>query len=100
MISRSLTPKLLQMLRIFPIVCLTGARQSGKTTLARSLAPLLPAPMLYLDIERTSDRDKLREAELFLSQHRDYCVVIDEVQRLPEIFPLLRSAIRGFCTVC
>ena len=93
MISRSLTPKLLQMLRVFPIVCLTGARQSGKTTLARSLAPLLPAPMLYLDIERPSDRDKLREAELFLSQHQDYCVVIDEVQRLPEIFPLLRSLV-------
>jgi hypothetical protein len=44
-------------------------------------------------MERTSDREKLREAELFLSVHRDKCVVIDEVQRLPELFPLLRSLV-------
>lgn len=93
MIHRSLTPRLLQMLKIFPIVCLTGARQSGKTTLARSLSPLLSKPLLYLDAERTSDFNKLREAELFLSQHREYCVVIDEVQRVPDIFPLLRSLV-------
>jgi predicted AAA+ superfamily ATPase len=49
--------------------------------------------MLYLDTERTSDYNKLREAELFLSQHREYCVVIDEVQRMPELFPLLRSLV-------
>lgn len=49
--------------------------------------------MLYLDAERSSDRDKLREAEMFLLAHCDHCVVIDEVQRLPELFPLLRSLV-------
>jgi predicted AAA+ superfamily ATPase len=92
-IYRTLTPQLLAMLNIFPIVCLTGARQSGKTTLARSLATELPKPTLYLDAERASDMNKLREAELFLSQYRDSCVIIDEVQRVPELFPLLRSLV-------
>jgi uncharacterized protein len=93
MIPRSLTPKLLKMLDSFPVVCLTGARQSGKTTLARSLAPHLSKPMLYLDAERSSDAAKLHEAELFLTEHQQYCVVIDEVQRLPNLFPLLRSLV-------
>ena len=93
MIARSVTPRLIQLLQLFPVVCLTGARQTGKTTLARFLASMLPSPMLYLDVERSSDRDKLREAEIFLSAHRDHCVVIDEVQRLPELFPLLRSLV-------
>lgn len=93
MIERSIASRLLSLLQAFPIVCLTGARQAGKTTLARSLETTLPLPMLYLDMERPSDRNKLQEAELFLSAHQDYCVVIDEVQRIPELFPLLRSLV-------
>lgn len=47
-------------------------------------------PTLFLDLERSSDRQKLAQPELFLSQHRDKCVIIDEIQNMPELMPLLR----------
>lgn len=48
---------------------------------------------IYLDLERDSDRAKLEEAELYLARHDEKLVVIDEVQRRPNLFPLLRSLI-------
>ncbi|HET7713057.1 MAG TPA: ATP-binding protein, partial [Patescibacteria group bacterium] len=70
-----------------------GPRQVGKTTLALELAKTLPQDSLYLDLERDSDRSKLNEAELYLRQHRGKLVILDEVQRRPALFPLLRSLV-------
>jgi predicted AAA+ superfamily ATPase len=75
----------------FPAVALLGPRQCGKTSLARSLLPRRGA--LYLDLERPRDAERLRDADLFLGQHRGELVCLDEVQRMPALFPLLRSLI-------
>lgn len=70
-----------------PVAVLLGPRQCGKTTLARRLAEETPAT--FFDLERAADRAKLRNAELVLSSLKGL-VVLDEVQRLPELFTLLR----------
>jgi uncharacterized protein len=91
MISRLLTDTLLQRLDQSPAVALLGSRQVGKTTLARGMN--LGKPIHYLDLERPSDLAKLADPELYLSGFGDQLVILDEVQRLPELFPVLRSLI-------
>lgn len=91
--SRQIEAVLVDRLSYFPAVGITGPRQAGKTTLAKMLVEKLERPSVYLDLELPSDLNKLRAPELFLRENEDKLVVIDEVQRLPEIFPLLRSLI-------
>ncbi len=83
-------------LRDFPAVAILGPRQAGKTTLAREIVGQLPAAV-YLDLERPSDRRKLADPELFFRMHRarqrETLFCLDEIQRVPEIFPILRGAI-------
>ena len=77
----------------FPAVVLVGARQIGKTTLAKELIGQLGREAIYLDLELPSDRAQLQNPELFLKQHQDKCVILDEVQREKALFPILRSLI-------
>jgi uncharacterized protein len=93
MIARLAQPKLRKLLQQFPAVALLGPRQVGKTTLAHSLADELGQQALYLDLELPSDRAKLTDAELYLSQHAERLVILDEIHRLPGIFETLRSLI-------
>ena len=93
MIPRVAKPRLLDLLQRFPAVALLGPRQAGKTTLALSLEEQLKPQALYLDLELPSDRAKLADPELYLSQHRDRLVILDEIHRLPDIFQTLRSLI-------
>ncbi|MFL6200175.1 MAG: ATP-binding protein [Thermoanaerobaculia bacterium] len=79
----------------FPVVAVLGPRQCGKTTLVQET---VGGPgVVYLDLERPSDLGKLRDPELFFTVHRSqgtaslFC--LDEIQRVPEIFPLLRSLV-------
>ena len=72
-------------------VALIGPRQSGKTTIAHQIAE--ERPSIYLDLEVRSDRDKLSDPELFLRNHEDKLVILDEIHRLPEIFQTLRGLI-------
>jgi hypothetical protein len=94
-------PRLLQdqidaRLADFPIVAILGPRQCGKTTLVEETVRRRPG-VVYLDLERPSDLGKLRDPELFFNLHRAqgtaslFC--LDEIQRAPEIFPLLRSLV-------
>lgn len=92
MIERELQPKILAALGQFPCVALLGARQVGKTTLARRIAAAKPGAV-FLDLERPSDVAKLAEPELFLGPLADRLVVLDEIQRVPELFPVLRSLV-------
>ena len=75
-----------------PALALLGPRQCGKSTLARHLLKDYP-DAVYLDVELPSDRNKLRDPEAFLKLHRGKLVCIDEVQRVPDLFPVLRSLI-------
>lgn len=91
MIARELKNTLIKRLGQASAVALLGSRQAGKTTLARDLD--LGKATHYLDLERPSDLAKLADPELYLSGFSDHLVILDEVQRLPDLFPVLRSLI-------
>lgn len=90
-IDRHITKKLHQLLEQFPIVAILGPRQCGKSTLAKSFTH--SRTFVYIDLERPSDQHKLTEPELYFKQHRQDLLCLDEIQRLPNIFPLLRSEV-------
>ena len=91
MIPRVLQQTIEQSLLSFPIVGLIGARQTGKTTLAKAIGERQTQAVVYLDMEVPSDLAKLTDPELYLRSHAASLVIIDEVQRKPELFPLLRA---------
>jgi uncharacterized protein len=91
MIARRLQNTLEQLLDNNPAVALLGSRQVGKTTLALALAK--QRPIIYLDLESTADQAKLQDAELYLAEHQDKLVILDEVQRIPGLFQNLRGLI-------
>lgn len=93
MIPRLAHDSLVIALKRSPAVALLGARQVGKTTLAKTLGSGLGKPSLYLDLERPSDLAKIQEPELYLRDQHNTLVILDEVQRLPELFPVLRGVI-------
>ena len=72
-------------------VALIGPRQVGKTTLAHAIAEQSGA--VYLDLEASADRAKLADARLFLAEHENRLVVLDEIHRAPALFPELRGVI-------
>ena len=74
-----------------PAVALFGARQVGKTTLAKAIADEIDS--IYLDLEAPEDLLKLSDPTGFLSAHADELVILDEIQRSPELFPVLRGLI-------
>ncbi len=90
MIQRAILPQIQEALTFFPVVGIIGPRQVGKTTLAKILEKTVNQPTLFLDLERDSDRQKLAEPEFFLQQYMDRCVIIDEIQNIPTLLPLLR----------
>ncbi|MDD3876364.1 MAG: ATP-binding protein [Bacteroidales bacterium] len=91
--NRKLKNDVLKHLKYFPFVVILGARQSGKTTLAKNLIESLGKEAIYLDLELDSDLNRLSEPEMFFNLNKDKCVIIDEVQRMPNIFPVLRGII-------
>lgn len=76
----------------FPVVAVLGPRQCGKSTMVKHLVKEIPNS-LYLDLERPSDLQKLKDAEWFLSHHSDKLVCLDEIQRCPDLFPIIRSLV-------
>lgn len=92
MYQRQSQQKLLQLLQQFPAVGLLGPRQVGKTTLAFAQKELYP-DALYLDLELPSAQRQLDDPEAFLMAHAQQLVILDEVQRMPELFGILRGVI-------
>ena len=78
-----------RLLREFPVVALLGARQVGKSTLARQLVASRRAPATWFDLENPADLARLADPGLELRPLRGL-VVLDEIHRLPDVFPLLR----------
>ena len=83
----ALVARLSRALRASPVVALIGPRQCGKTTLARALARTRRSA--YFDLEDPLDLERLAQPKLALAD-LDHLVVIDEIQRRPELFPVLR----------
>ena len=81
--------KLKKLLRNNPVVGIIGARQVGKTTLSRMFVADIKRPVSYYDLENPEDLTRLSDPMLALKRLKGL-VVIDEVQRFPDLFPVLR----------
>lgn len=89
MIPRHATARLLRLLRGFPIVTVTGPRQSGKTTMVRGALPDLP----YVSLEAPAQREFAQRASAdFLRQYPNGAI-IDEAQHAPELFSQLQQVV-------
>lgn len=93
MFARLITKELIELVGERPAVALVGPRQVGKTTLAKTLAAQFDRQIVYLDLESLEDLNRLQDPELYLADRQDALVIIDEVQRMPQLFPVLRSLI-------
>jgi predicted AAA+ superfamily ATPase len=90
-ITRRLEHKIKDILKRSPAVALMGPRQVGKTTIALNIAETTPS--IYLDLESRIDLEKVRDISAFHDQNRTKLIILDEVQRLPEVFSQLRGII-------
>lgn len=77
------------LLEQFPVVAILGARQVGKTTLAHQISDRWPTPTHHFDLENPADLTRLQAPMLALESLQGL-VVLDEIHRLPEVFPILR----------
>lgn len=96
MIKRRKLQLVLDRLTWSPAVMLMGPRQVGKTTLAREVQRHLEQQgraTEYLDLERSRDLERLGDADAYLEAREDKFIILDEVQRVPELFPTLRGLI-------
>lgn len=93
MIDRIAFAHIRKLLQEFSAVAILGPRQVGKTTLALKMSDTLGANGVYLDLESPSDLAKLADAEAFLEAHAGQLVILDEVQRAPDLFTVLRGVI-------
>lgn len=91
-IQRHSEESILKAISNFPVTAVTGPRQCGKSTLVKHLIEKNPNS-IYLDLERPSDLQKLSDAEWFLSSNKGKLICIDEIQRKPELFPIIRSIV-------
>jgi len=83
---------LLEALSTYPAVGIVGARQVGKTTLAKMLAQKWQGRTHHFDLEDSEDLARLSDPMLALKELGGL-IILDEVQRLPEIYPVLRVLI-------
>ena len=94
MIQRTDTATLAQLFKANPSVAIFGARQIGKTTLARLYATKARKETLYLDLELESHFNRLQnDPESYLLKNKEKLIILDEVQRMPRLFALLRALI-------
>jgi predicted AAA+ superfamily ATPase len=91
MIPRRLESRIKDALQRSPSVALMGPRQVGKTTIALNISETTSS--VYLDLENRIDLQKVQDIEAFHAENSDNLIILDEVQRLPEIFASLRGVI-------
>lgn len=72
-------------------VALIGPRQAGKTTLALAIGEGRDA--IYLDLEDPGDRARIADPRAYFDMHEDRLVILDEIHRMPDLFPQLRGVI-------
>lgn len=91
-IQRVLLHQLKKYLTVFPAVAILGPRQCGKSTLIKSLDQHFDG-LLYLDMQKESDLNKLSEPEIFFASNADKIICLDKIQLVTKLFSVLRSAI-------
>lgn len=91
MLQRWITNRLQKNIAQNPAVALLGARQVGKTTLSQTISKGMDS--IYLDLEDPEDLAKLTDPKTFLLSHSDKLVILDEIQRAPDLFMVLRGLI-------
>jgi uncharacterized protein len=93
MITRNAQTEIVQLLDEFPAVAVLGPRQVGKTTLAQDIAASISPGPIYLDLESPQAQAKIRDPEAYFDLHKGQLVILDEIQRVPELFAVLRGVI-------
>ncbi len=93
MITRFLQQRLARYIKQFPAVAILGPRQVGKTTLAKALAATQKKTIIYIDLESRNDISRLHDAEAFFMENKNALIILDEIQRMPELFAVLRPVI-------
>lgn len=92
MFQRKSALEIRHQLGLSPAVAILGARQIGKTTLAKQIAAEFP-DSIYLDLENAQARAKLDQADVFFEANRHRLMVLDEIQNAPELFSTMRGEI-------
>lgn len=92
MILRRHQARVVRSLDEAPAVVILGPRQIGKTTLAQEIAATAPGS-IYLDLEDPDQAARLAEPARYLAQHAGALIILDEVQRMPGLFDVLRGQI-------
>ncbi len=91
MIRKHFLNKINDQLRIHPVCALLGPRQVGKTTMARHYAEEhFPGGVHFIDLDDPIDLARLENPMLTLTSITERLIVIDEIQKRPELFPILR----------
>jgi hypothetical protein len=93
MIKRFHINQLKDLSESFPVVAILGPRQVGKTTLVKEFIKTIERNTIYLDLEKPSQLEMLEQPERYFQSHQDECLVLDEIQNRPEIFPIMRAMI-------
>jgi predicted AAA+ superfamily ATPase len=91
-INRKSEPSIRKALQEMPVTALLGPRQCGKTTLAKTIINGRK-DALYLDLERPDDFRALSDPQAFFRMHGGKLICLDEIQRVPEIFPVIRTVV-------
>lgn len=93
MIKRKCQDSIIELLNESPAVGILGPRQVGKTTLAEEIALSISPNPIYLDLESPTDLAKLTEPEAYFDLYKGKLIILDEIQRTPELFAVLRGVI-------
>ena len=91
-LERQIETRLRASIERVPITAILGPRQCGKSTLAREFLKTVKRS-LRLDLEKPSDLAMLRDPEAFFESNRDALICLDEIQRAPDLFALMRSMV-------
>ena len=93
MIKRTIAKYIKDSLKHFPSVAILGPRQSGKTTLAKLISRDFSNNVQYLDLENPVDAEKIKDPEMYFQSNIGNLIILDEIQRVPPLFPMLRGTI-------
>ena len=87
-----LQKRLTELLKDYPAVAILGARQVGKSTLAKQTLKTFKSAV-FLDLQLPRELNKLSDPEAFFELHKKNLLCLDEIQYKPDLFPILRGVI-------